>query len=72
MKHRAALFAVPAATLLALASAAPAPPPTDNAQPPQRDSPIRAARFVQIEYRFGLVTDLTVASELPLIEAPAR
>ena len=35
-------------------------------------SPIRAAQFVQIEHCFSLVVDLTIASELPLIETPAR
>jgi hypothetical protein len=35
-------------------------------------SPIRAAQFVQIEHRFALVVDLTIASELPLIETAAR
>lgn len=35
-------------------------------------SPVRAAQFVQIEHRFSLVVDLTIASELPLIQAAAR
>jgi hypothetical protein len=32
-------------------------------------SPIRAAQFVQIEHRFGLVIDLSIASDLPLMDA---
>jgi hypothetical protein len=31
-------------------------------------SPTRAAQFVQIEHRFGLLVDLTIASQLPMIE----
>jgi hypothetical protein len=38
----------------------------------EKMSPVRAAQFVQIEYRFALVVDLSIASELPLIDAPAR
>ena len=38
----------------------------------EKISPVRAAQFVQIEHRFSLVVDLTIASELPLIDAPAR
>jgi hypothetical protein len=39
-----------------------------HAQIQQEVSPIRAAQFVQIEHRFGLVVDLMIASELPLVE----
>jgi hypothetical protein len=35
-------------------------------------SPIRAAQFVQIEHRFGLVVDVTIPPELPLIENLGR
>jgi hypothetical protein len=38
----------------------------------EKISPIRAAQFVQIEHRFSLVVDLSIASELPLIETPGR
>lgn len=38
----------------------------------EKVSPIRAAQFVQIEYRFSLVVDLTVASELPLVEGRGK
>jgi hypothetical protein len=31
---------------------------------------IKAARFMQVENQIGLLVDLQIASELPLIEAP--
>jgi hypothetical protein len=33
-------------------------------------SPLRAAQFTQIEHRVGVVIDLVVASEIPLLEEP--
>jgi len=35
-------------------------------------SPVRAAQFVQIENRVGMVVDISLASQLPLIDTPTR
>src|SRR3954452_24356759 len=38
----------------------------------QKLSPVRAAQFAQIEHRFGLVVDLALASELPLVPTQVK